>query len=203
MSRIQRWIKAAFIYVFLVCTPLLYAYANFRAVRGEMFFEAINTEPGSLYAQTINTWGIDSWEELTRRVYGTPTDMDVRIIFWWGSDASAVPDELGRPERPVHCLAAKSLGVDEGWGGYAVEENLRWQELRRFQSFHLYGSAVYSSEFTSPANCPQAPLISLPKLTLRVQAISLFVRISSNALKAARLGARNLSQWPSLSLVGL
>jgi len=104
--RVKTWIKIWLICAFLACTPLLYAYANFRTVKGELFFRAINTEPGILYARTHdtrfhNTWGIDTWEELTRRVYGAPKDMDARMIFWWGSHADAVPDEPGRPERLV------------------------------------------------------------------------------------------------------
>jgi hypothetical protein len=99
--RISTWIKIWLICAFLACTPLLYAYANFRAVRGEVFFRAINTEPGLLYARIHSTWGMDTWEELTRRVYGAPKDMDARIIFWWGSHVDAVPDVPGRPERLV------------------------------------------------------------------------------------------------------
>src|SRR5450756_1071007 len=99
--RISIWIKIWLICAFLACTPLLYAYANFRAVKGEVFFRAINTEPGILYARTHdtrfhNTWGIDTWEELTRRVHAATKDMDARMIFWWGSHADAVPDEQGR-----------------------------------------------------------------------------------------------------------
>jgi len=104
--RIGIGIKIWLICAFLVCTPLLYAYANFRAVKGELFFRAINTEPGLLYARTHdtrfhNTWGVDTWEELTRRVYGAPKDISARMIFWWGSHADAVPDVPGRPERLV------------------------------------------------------------------------------------------------------
>ena len=101
MSRLRHWVKVAFICVFLVCTPLLHSYASFRAVRGEAFFRASTMEPQPLSAQTLNTWGMDTWEELTRRVYGAPRDMDVRIIFWWGLYADAVPDVPGRPERLV------------------------------------------------------------------------------------------------------
>lgn len=63
--------------------------------------------------------------------------------------------------------------------------------------------AAYSLETSSPASCPQAPLMSPPKLALRVQAISLLVSTSSNARKDAGLGALNLSGWPLLSLTGL
>jgi hypothetical protein len=110
MTRRQRWIrtwiKIWLICAFLVCTPLLYAYANFRAVRGEVFFKAINTEPGLLYARTHNTrfhdtWGMDTVEAPALTYYGAPNDMGARIIFWWGSRADAVPDEPGRPERLV------------------------------------------------------------------------------------------------------
>lgn len=64
-ARIRWGIKVWLICAFLVCTPLLYAYANFRTVKGELFFRAINTEPGILYARTHdtrfhNTWGIDT-----------------------------------------------------------------------------------------------------------------------------------------------
>src|SRR5664280_1035300 len=65
------------------------------------------------------------------------------------------------------------------------------------------GRADYSFETTSPASCPQAPLISLPKLALRVQSISRLVRTSSNALNAAGLGALKGSGRPLLSLTGL
>ncbi|MHB8070479.1 MAG: hypothetical protein ACYDHF_00805 [Candidatus Cryosericum sp.] len=104
--RISMGIKIWLICAFLVCTPLLYAYANFRAVKGESFFRAINTEPELLYARThdtrfYNTWGVDTWEELTRRVDGAPKDISARMIFWWGSHADAVPDVPGRPERLV------------------------------------------------------------------------------------------------------
>jgi len=101
MNRLRHWVKVAFICVFLVCTPLLHAYASFRAVRGETFFRASTMEPQPLSAQALNTWGMDTWEELTRRVYGAPRDMDARVIFWWGLSADTVPDMPGRPERLV------------------------------------------------------------------------------------------------------
>ncbi len=99
--RISTWIKIWLICTFLACTSLLYAYAEFRAVKGEVFFRAINSKPGLLYAQIPNTWGMDTNETLALRYYGAPNDMGARIIFWWGSHADAVPDEPGRPERLV------------------------------------------------------------------------------------------------------
>ncbi|MHB8070421.1 MAG: hypothetical protein ACYDHF_00515 [Candidatus Cryosericum sp.] len=101
MSRLRHWVKVAFICVFLVCTPLLHAYASFRAVRGETFFRASIIEPQPLYAQTLNTWGMDTGETVSLRVYGASSDTGVRIIFWWGLFADAVPDVPGRPERLV------------------------------------------------------------------------------------------------------
>ncbi len=101
MSRLRHWVKVAFICVFLVCTPLLHAYASFRAVRGETFFRASTMEPQPLYAQSPNTWGMDTGEGVTRRVSGASRDVGARIIFWWGLCADAVPDVPGRPERLV------------------------------------------------------------------------------------------------------
>jgi hypothetical protein len=57
--RVKTWIKIWLICAFLACAPLLYAYANFRAVRGEVFFRAINSKPGLLYARILKTRGME------------------------------------------------------------------------------------------------------------------------------------------------
>jgi hypothetical protein len=83
--RVKTWIKIWLICAFLACSPLLYAYANFRAVRGEVFFRAINTEPGLLYARIPNTWGMEISEVLAPRMYNTPADIFGHYVYWWGA----------------------------------------------------------------------------------------------------------------------
>jgi hypothetical protein len=72
--------------------------------------------------------------------------------------------------------------------------------FRLYQMVELWQSHL---DFASPANCPHAPLMSLPKLALRVLSIPLPARACSNALTVAGLGALNLSQRPFSSLVTL
>ncbi|MHB8070422.1 MAG: hypothetical protein ACYDHF_00520 [Candidatus Cryosericum sp.] len=87
----RRWlIKIWLVCAMLFCTGKLYAYANFRSTKGEMFLNAINSTPAILYLKTANTWAIETGEDIFRdKDFYTPYHVSSRYVYCWGSNINA------------------------------------------------------------------------------------------------------------------
>jgi hypothetical protein len=103
-ARIRRLIKIWLICAMLFCTGKLYAYANFRSVKGEMFLNAINSTPAILYLKTANTWAIETGEDIFHdKDFYAPYFVSGRYVYCWGShiDAAMAYYRTIYPEMPV------------------------------------------------------------------------------------------------------
>lgn len=101
VSKTQILLKIALVSSLVFCSNSLYAYANFREVKGEKFLRAINAQPVFLYSRTKNTWGIEAYEDLVLD-RGDPYHtylVSGRYIFWWGSNVRAAM-ALYEPDVP-------------------------------------------------------------------------------------------------------
>jgi hypothetical protein len=103
-ARLRWLIKIWLICAMLFCTGKLYAYANFRSVKGEMFLNAINSTPAILYLKTANTWAIEAGEDIFRdKDFYAPYSVSGRYVYCWGShiDAAMAYYRTIYPEMPV------------------------------------------------------------------------------------------------------
>jgi len=103
-ARIRWLIKIWLVCAMLFCTGKLYAYANFRSVKGEMFLNAIDSTPAILYLKTGNTWAIEAGEDIFRdKDFYAPYHVSSRYVYCWGShiDAAMARYRADYPETPV------------------------------------------------------------------------------------------------------
>lgn len=103
-ARVRWGIKIWLICAMLFCTGKLYAYANFRSVKGEMFLNAINSTPAILYLKTANTWAIEEGEDIFRdKDFYAPYSVSGRYVYCWGSNINAAMAyyRTDYPESPV------------------------------------------------------------------------------------------------------
>lgn len=103
-ARIRWLIKIWLVCAMLFCTGKLYAYANFRSVKGEMFLNAINSAPAILYLKTANTWAVEAGEDIFRdKDFYAPYYVGSRYVYCWGShiDAAMARYRTDYPESPV------------------------------------------------------------------------------------------------------